>query len=115
MRKKQHSRRKHMTSQEKEMTTGQGQDEASVRALGDNFAKAFVQKNAEQRASLFAENGTFVTTRTRRSSQGDCSGRDRGWNGSAKGWCGSYYVWQHDRRFSPARAEATRITFAIHV
>ena len=36
-------------------------DEASVRALGDNFAKAFVQKNAEQRASLFAENGTFVT------------------------------------------------------
>jgi uncharacterized protein (TIGR02246 family) len=37
------------------------QDEAAVRALGDNFAKAFVQKNAEQRASLFAENGTFVT------------------------------------------------------
>ena len=36
-------------------------DEASVRALGDNFAKAFVQKDAEQRASLFAENGTFVT------------------------------------------------------
>ena len=36
-------------------------DEASVRGLGDNFAKAFVQKNAEQRASLFAENGTFVT------------------------------------------------------
>jgi uncharacterized protein (TIGR02246 family) len=39
----------------------QAQDEAAVRALGDNFAKAFVQKNAEQRASLFAENGTFVT------------------------------------------------------
>jgi len=39
----------------------QTQDEAAVRALGDNFAKAFVQKNAEQRASLFAENGTFVT------------------------------------------------------
>jgi len=42
-------------------STGQVQDEAAVRALGDNFAKAFVQKNAEQRASLFAENGTFVT------------------------------------------------------
>jgi uncharacterized protein (TIGR02246 family) len=39
----------------------QTQDEAAVRALGDNFAKAFVQKNAEQRASLFAENVTFVT------------------------------------------------------
>lgn len=37
------------------------QDEAAVRALGDNFAKAFVQKNPEQRASLFTENGTFVT------------------------------------------------------
>jgi uncharacterized protein (TIGR02246 family) len=37
------------------------QDEAAVRALGDDFAKAFVQKNAEVRASLFAENGTFVT------------------------------------------------------
>jgi uncharacterized protein (TIGR02246 family) len=36
-------------------------DEAAVRALGDNFAKAFLQKNAELRASLFAENGTFVT------------------------------------------------------
>jgi uncharacterized protein (TIGR02246 family) len=36
-------------------------DEAAVRALGDNFAKAFVQKNAELRASLFAEDGTFVT------------------------------------------------------
>jgi uncharacterized protein (TIGR02246 family) len=40
---------------------GQAQDEAAVRALGDTFAKAFVQKNAELRASLFAENGTFVT------------------------------------------------------
>jgi uncharacterized protein (TIGR02246 family) len=39
----------------------EAQDEAAVRALGDNFAKAFVQKNAEARASLFAENGTFVT------------------------------------------------------
>ena len=37
------------------------QDEAAVRALGDNFAKAFLQKNAELRASLFVENGTFVT------------------------------------------------------
>jgi conserved hypothetical protein len=36
-------------------------DEAAVRALGDSFAKAFVQKNAEVRASLFAEDGTFVT------------------------------------------------------
>jgi uncharacterized protein (TIGR02246 family) len=36
-------------------------DEAAVRGLGDTFAKAFVQKNAELRASLFAENGTFVT------------------------------------------------------
>jgi len=37
------------------------QDEAAVRALGDNFAKAFLQKNTEVRASLFTENGTFVT------------------------------------------------------
>ena len=36
-------------------------DEAAVRALGDSFAKAFLQKNAEVRASLFAEDGTFVT------------------------------------------------------
>ena len=42
-------------------SASQAQDEASVRALGDDFAKAFVQKNPEQRASLFAENGTFVT------------------------------------------------------
>jgi uncharacterized protein (TIGR02246 family) len=42
-------------------SAGETRDEAAVRALGDNFAKAFVQKNAEQRASLFAENGTFVT------------------------------------------------------
>jgi uncharacterized protein (TIGR02246 family) len=42
-------------------SAGQAQDEAAVRALGDNFAKAFVQKNPEQRASLFADNGTFVT------------------------------------------------------
>jgi uncharacterized protein (TIGR02246 family) len=40
---------------------GDARDEAAVRALGDTFAKAFVQKNAELRASLFAENGTFVT------------------------------------------------------
>jgi uncharacterized protein (TIGR02246 family) len=37
------------------------QNEAAVRALGDGFAKAFVQKNPEARASLFAEDGTFVT------------------------------------------------------
>jgi len=42
-------------------SAGQAQDQAAVRALGDTFAKAFIQKNAEQRASLFAENGTFVT------------------------------------------------------
>jgi len=36
-------------------------DEAAVRALGDGFAKAFVQKNADFRTSLFAEDGTFVT------------------------------------------------------
>ena len=36
-------------------------DETAVRALGDGFATAFVQKNPEARASLFAENGTFVT------------------------------------------------------
>jgi uncharacterized protein (TIGR02246 family) len=36
-------------------------DEAAIRALGDNFAKAFVQKNAELRASLFTQDGTFVT------------------------------------------------------
>ena len=40
---------------------GGSQDEAAVRALGDSFAKAFVQKNAELRASIFAEDGTFVT------------------------------------------------------
>ena len=40
---------------------GGAQDEAAVRALGDSFAKGFVEKNAELRASLFAENGTFVT------------------------------------------------------
>lgn len=39
----------------------QARDEAAVRALGDTFAKAFIEKNAELRASLFAENGTFVT------------------------------------------------------
>jgi uncharacterized protein (TIGR02246 family) len=42
-------------------SAGEARDEAAVRALGDNFAKAFVQKNAELRASLFFENGTFVT------------------------------------------------------
>jgi uncharacterized protein (TIGR02246 family) len=42
-------------------SASEARDEAAVRALGDDFAKAFVQKNAEARASLFAENGTFVT------------------------------------------------------
>ena len=42
-------------------SAGQARDEAVVRALGDSFAEAFVQKNAEVRASLFAEDGTFVT------------------------------------------------------
>jgi uncharacterized protein (TIGR02246 family) len=42
-------------------SAGDAQDEAAVRALGDTFAKAFVQKNAELRASIFAEDGTFVT------------------------------------------------------
>src|SRR5260370_10959274 len=42
-------------------SAGGAQDEAAVRALGDNFAKAFVEKNAELRASLFAPDGTFVT------------------------------------------------------
>ena len=41
--------------------SAQAQDEAAVRALGDNFVKGFVQKNAELRASLFTQNGTFVT------------------------------------------------------
>src|SRR5215468_10473157 len=44
-------------------SAGRAQDEAAVRALGDTFAKAFIQKNAELRASIFAEDGTFVTPR----------------------------------------------------
>jgi len=42
-------------------SAGGAQDESAVRSLGDTFAKAFIQKNPELRASLFAENGTFVT------------------------------------------------------
>ena len=42
-------------------TAAEARDEAAVRALGDGFAKAFIQKNAQLRASLFAENGTFIT------------------------------------------------------
>ena len=42
-------------------SAGEARDEVSVRALGDTFANAFVQKNPELGASLFAENGTFVT------------------------------------------------------
>jgi len=41
--------------------SAQVRDDAAVRALGDGFAKAFVQKNAEARASLFVQDGTFVT------------------------------------------------------
>jgi uncharacterized protein (TIGR02246 family) len=41
-------------------SAGEDRDEG-VRALGDTFAKAFIQKNAELRASIFTENGTFVT------------------------------------------------------
>ena len=44
-------------------SAGQARDEAAVRALGDTFAKAFVQKNAELRAYIFTEDGTFVTPR----------------------------------------------------
>jgi uncharacterized protein (TIGR02246 family) len=52
-------------------SAGEPRDEGAVRALGDTFASAFVQKNAELRASLFAEDGTFVTP------QGDfLQGRD---------------------------------------
>jgi uncharacterized protein (TIGR02246 family) len=42
-------------------SAAQVRDEAAIRALGDGFAKAFVEKNPEARASLFADNGTFVT------------------------------------------------------
>jgi len=42
-------------------SAGGAQDEAAVRALGDTFAKAFIERNPELRASLFVENGTFVT------------------------------------------------------
>ena len=44
-------------------SAGQARDEAAVRALGDTFAKTFVQKNAELRASIFTEDGTFMTPR----------------------------------------------------
>jgi uncharacterized protein (TIGR02246 family) len=39
----------------------EARNEAAIRALGDNFAKAFLQKNPDLRASLFLEDGTFVT------------------------------------------------------
>jgi uncharacterized protein (TIGR02246 family) len=42
-------------------SAGGTQDEAAVRALGDTFAKAFIEKNPELRASLFVKNATFVT------------------------------------------------------
>jgi uncharacterized protein (TIGR02246 family) len=44
-------------------SAGQARDEAAVRALGDTFAKTFVQKNPELRASIFTEDGTFMTPR----------------------------------------------------
>ena len=40
---------------------GQTEDEAAIRGLAINFANAFIQKDAARRASLFAEDGTFVT------------------------------------------------------
>ena len=40
---------------------GQTEDEAAIRALAVNFGNAFIQKDAARRASLFADNGTFVT------------------------------------------------------
>src|SRR5438105_8168655 len=43
------------------VSAGEARDEVSVRALGDTFANAFVQKNPDLGASLFAEDGTFVT------------------------------------------------------
>ena len=42
-------------------SAAQTRDEAAIRALGNDFARAFVQKNPEARTSLFAEEGTFVT------------------------------------------------------
>ena len=42
-------------------SAGETRDETAVRALGDTFANAFVRKNAKLRASIFAEDGTFVT------------------------------------------------------
>jgi len=40
---------------------GDARDEAAIRALGDNFASAFVHKDPARRTSLFVEDGTFVT------------------------------------------------------
>src|SRR5438067_967054 len=42
-------------------SASQAGDQTAIRALGDSFATAFLQKDAELRASLFAEDGTFVT------------------------------------------------------
>ena len=42
-------------------SAGETRDETAVRGLGDAFANAFIQKNAELRASIFVEDGTFVT------------------------------------------------------
>jgi len=43
------------------VSAGECRDEGAIRTLGDTFANAFVQKNAELRASLFAEDATLVT------------------------------------------------------
>jgi uncharacterized protein (TIGR02246 family) len=40
---------------------GDAQDEGAIRGLGDGFASAFVHKDPQRRASLFVEDGTFVT------------------------------------------------------
>jgi uncharacterized protein (TIGR02246 family) len=42
-------------------SASEARDDSSVRALGDTFATAFVQKNAELRASVFDKGGSFVT------------------------------------------------------
>jgi hypothetical protein len=61
-------------------SAGDARDEAAVRALGDGFAKAFVQKNAELRASLFAENGTFVTPQGPTPRTVLINGREKPWS-----------------------------------
>ncbi len=59
-------------------SAGSARDEGAVRGLGDAFANAFVQKNAELRASLFAEDGTFVTPQGDFLQVHNVNGPDRG-------------------------------------